>query len=168
MRTLPMDSRPCRYCTSLWKRCLALFQRFGALLHRFGALFKRFGALLKMLTSFSKNVIALLKWMSAFAKEPLSSLLNVKERFHVCIFKRAPFISFENEKGSFENADIFFKGCNLSFENEVCTFKRAQWQFPQKMLLPRNPPNPETDIPQYKFVLNQNLDLNLYRKMPRN
>jgi len=36
------------------------------------------------------------------------------------------------------------------------------------MFLPQNPPNPETQLPRYKFKLNQNLHLNLYLKKPRN
>jgi len=37
------------------------------------------------------------------------------------------------------------------------------------MLHPRNPPNPETQIPRYKFTgkWDQNLNLNLYHAMPR-
>jgi len=30
-----------------------------------------------------------------------------------------------------------------------------------------NPPNPETPIPRYNFKLNQNLNMNLYREIPR-
>jgi len=41
-------------------------------------------------------------------------------------------------------------------------------QIPQKMLHPRNPPNRETQIPRYKFKVNQNPNLNLYREIPRN
>jgi len=40
--------------------------------------------------------------------------------------------------------------------------------FPVKTLHLRNLPNPETQIPRYKFELNQNLKLNMYRKIPRN
>jgi len=50
------------------------------------------------------------------------------------------------------------------------------WQIPLKMLQPQNPPNPATQIPRYKFScsyyysdsLNQNLNLDLYREIPRN
>ena len=41
-------------------------------------------------------------------------------------------------------------------------------QFPLKMLHSRNPQNSEIHILRYKFKSNQNLDLNLYRKIPRN
>jgi len=43
----------------------------------------------------------------------------------------------------------------------------ALWQIPLKSLHPRNLLNPESQIPRYKFKLNQNLNLNLYRKMAR-
>ena len=36
------------------------------------------------------------------------------------------------------------------------------------MLRPRNPPNPEIQIHQYKFKFNQDLNLSLFRKIPRN
>ena len=36
------------------------------------------------------------------------------------------------------------------------------------MLHPRNPPNQETQIPRYRFKLNQNFNLNLYGEKPRN
>ena len=39
-------------------------------------------------------------------------------------------------------------------------------QFPLQMLHPQNPPNPEPQIPRYKFELSQNLNLN--REIPRN
>ena len=39
---------------------------------------------------------------------------------------------------------------------------------PLKTLHPQNPPNPETQISQYKFKLNQNINLILYREIPRN
>jgi len=42
------------------------------------------------------------------------------------------------------------------------------WQFLLKMLHPQNPPNPEPQIPRYKFKLKQSLNLNLYREIPRN
>jgi len=42
------------------------------------------------------------------------------------------------------------------------------WQIPLKLLHPRNPPHPETQIPRYKFKWNQDLNLNLYREIPRN
>ena len=42
------------------------------------------------------------------------------------------------------------------------------WQIPLKMPHPRNEPNRETRIPRYKFKLSQNLNLNVYRKIPRN
>jgi len=35
------------------------------------------------------------------------------------------------------------------------------------MLHPRDPPNPESQIPRYKFKLNQHLNLNLYREILR-
>jgi len=35
------------------------------------------------------------------------------------------------------------------------------WQFPPKMLHPRNPPDRETQIPQYRFKFNQDHMLNL-------
>ena len=41
------------------------------------------------------------------------------------------------------------------------------WQFPLTMLHPRNPPNREIRIPGHKFELNHNLNLNLYREIPR-
>jgi len=40
--------------------------------------------------------------------------------------------------------------------------------FSTEMLRPRNPPDRETQIPRYKFKLNQNLNLNLYCEIPRN
>ena len=36
------------------------------------------------------------------------------------------------------------------------------------MLQPHNSPNPEIQIPRYKFKLFQYLNLNLYREIPRN
>jgi len=42
-------------------------------------------------------------------------------------------------------------------------FAEMRWQFPLKMMDPRHPPNREPQIPRYKFKLNQNLNLNLYR-----
>ena len=45
---------------------------------------------------------------------------------------------------------------------------KKNWQFPLKMPHPRNPLNPETQNPRYKFKLNHNLNLNLYREIPRN
>jgi len=32
---------------------------------------------------------------------------------------------------------------------------------------PRNPPNRETQVPQYKFKINQSLNLDLYRFVPQ-
>jgi len=71
-----------------------------------------------------------------------------------------------------ENLDIlqflkwvlqFLEGCNASARMRDCII----WQFPLKMLHPRNPPNREIRIPRYNFKLNQNLDLDLFRKIPR-
>ena len=42
------------------------------------------------------------------------------------------------------------------------------WQVPLQILHPRNPPNPEPQIPLYKFKLYQSINLNLYRAMLRN
>jgi len=44
---------------------------------------------------------------------------------------------------------------------------RGVWSIPLKMLHPRSPPNPQTQIPRYKFKFNQHLNLNLYREIPR-
>jgi len=41
------------------------------------------------------------------------------------------------------------------------------WQFALKMLHLWNPPNPKTQIPRYKFKLNQNLNLNLHCELPK-
>ena len=45
---------------------------------------------------------------------------------------------------------------------------RGVWQIPLQMLHPPSPPNPESQIPRYKFKSNQHLNLNLYREIPRN
>jgi len=42
------------------------------------------------------------------------------------------------------------------------------WQFPLKMLHPKNPPNPETQISWYKFRLFLFLHFILYCEIPRN
>ena len=42
------------------------------------------------------------------------------------------------------------------------------WQFPRKILPPPDSPNPKTQVPRFTSKLNQNLNLNLYREIPRN
>jgi len=46
--------------------------------------------------------------------------------------------------------------------------KIKRWPLPLRMKHPRDPPNRETWISRYRFKLNQNLDLNLYREIQRN
>ena len=51
----------------------------------------------------------------------------------------------------------------------VCMW--SKWhvcQIPLKMLHHWNPPNPETQIPGYKFKRNKNLNLKVYREISRN
>ena len=50
---------------------------------------------------------------------------------------------------------VDFGSVSISVESAILRCDKWAWQFPLKMLHPRNPANPETHIPRYKFKLNQ-------------
>jgi len=99
---------------------------------------------------------------SAFVCAQVRVYECVFERERECWSERARERVFEREsEGESVRARVHSSKRENRARESVCD--RIHW-----MLLPHNPPNRETQIPLCNFKLNRNLNLNLYRWIPRN